>query len=173
MVAETTARSTLDSYLIPGGGLSPDGRHWIAARPKFHLPVKALGAHFRALFKTRLQKNIPSCSRRCRSKCGSAFGTWTADRRARVKTRCAMCPVTCSRRRPPTGRFSSWLRARCGGTTRDSQTGRHTSIQLEPLEFMGRFLQHILPRERRRQNHWHPPEPLPPCCLERWENCFH
>ena len=28
---------------------------------------------------------------------------------------------------------------------RESKTGQHTSIQLEPLEFMGRFLQHILP----------------------------
>ena len=29
---------------------------------------------------------------------------------------------------------------------RDSQTGRHTSLKLQPLEFMARFLQHILPR---------------------------
>lgn len=42
-------------YLVPGGGLSPDGRTWIAANPKFLLPVKPLGAHFRTLFKTRLQ----------------------------------------------------------------------------------------------------------------------
>src|SRR5204862_8251005 len=32
---------------------------WIAARPKFLLPVKALGAHLRTLFKTRLQKDNP------------------------------------------------------------------------------------------------------------------
>ena len=29
---------------------------------------------------------------------------------------------------------------------RESQTGRHTSLQLAPLDLMGRFLQHILPR---------------------------
>ena len=29
---------------------------------------------------------------------------------------------------------------------RESKSGRPTSIQLEPLEFMGRFMQHILPR---------------------------
>ena len=29
---------------------------------------------------------------------------------------------------------------------RESQTGRHTWIPLEPLEFMRRFLQHVLPR---------------------------
>ena len=38
-------------YLIPGGGLSPDGRRWMAARQQFLLPVKALGAHFRTVFK--------------------------------------------------------------------------------------------------------------------------
>ena len=46
-------------YLIPGGGLSPDGRQWMPARPNFLLPVKALGAHFRTLFKTRLHKEHP------------------------------------------------------------------------------------------------------------------
>src|SRR5437870_10985107 len=29
---------------------------------------------------------------------------------------------------------------------RQSNTGRHTAITLQPLEFMARFLQHILPR---------------------------
>src|SRR5439155_27057870 len=29
---------------------------------------------------------------------------------------------------------------------RESNTGRHTAITLQPLEFMARFLQHILPR---------------------------
>jgi len=29
---------------------------------------------------------------------------------------------------------------------RDSKTGRHTSIHLDPLDFLARFLQHILPR---------------------------
>ena len=46
-------------YLVPGGGLSPDGRQWVAARPKFLLPLKPLGAHFRTLFKTRLHEEHP------------------------------------------------------------------------------------------------------------------
>jgi hypothetical protein len=35
--------------VIPGGGLSPDGR-WIWARPKFFLPVSVLSAYFRGAF---------------------------------------------------------------------------------------------------------------------------
>jgi hypothetical protein len=40
--------------IVPGGGLSPDGGRWIAARPAFLLPVRVLGALFRRLFLTGL-----------------------------------------------------------------------------------------------------------------------
>jgi len=36
--------------VVPGGGLSPDHDRWIAANPKFLLPVKVLSARFRRLF---------------------------------------------------------------------------------------------------------------------------
>jgi hypothetical protein len=40
--------------IVPGGGVSPDGRRWISSRPAFLLPVRVLGALFRRLFLTRL-----------------------------------------------------------------------------------------------------------------------
>ena len=40
--------------IVPGGGLSPDGQHWIAGRPRFFLPVPVLSALFRRLFLERL-----------------------------------------------------------------------------------------------------------------------
>jgi Putative transposase/Transposase zinc-binding domain len=36
--------------IVPGGGLSPDGEHWIACRPGFFLPVCVLSRLFRRLF---------------------------------------------------------------------------------------------------------------------------
>lgn len=36
--------------IVPGGGLSPDGRRWIACRPGFLLPVRVLSRLFRRLF---------------------------------------------------------------------------------------------------------------------------
>ena len=36
--------------IIPGGGLSPDGAHWIACKPGFFLPVRVLSRLFRRLF---------------------------------------------------------------------------------------------------------------------------
>jgi len=34
----------------PGGGIAPDGRHWIACRRQFLFPVKVLSRLFRAKF---------------------------------------------------------------------------------------------------------------------------
>jgi hypothetical protein len=40
--------------IVPGGGISLDGQHWVSARPAFLLPVRVLGKLFRRLFLTRL-----------------------------------------------------------------------------------------------------------------------
>jgi len=36
--------------IVPGGGLSVDGEHWVACRPNFFLPVRVLSRLFRRLF---------------------------------------------------------------------------------------------------------------------------
>jgi hypothetical protein len=41
---------------VPGGGLSPDGSHWISCRPGFFLPVAVLSRLFRRLFLEGLQR---------------------------------------------------------------------------------------------------------------------
>jgi hypothetical protein len=40
--------------IVPGGGIAPDGRRWVASRPAFLLPVRVLSKLFRRLFLTRL-----------------------------------------------------------------------------------------------------------------------
>ena len=40
--------------IVPGGGISLDGRRWVSSRPAFLLPVRVLGMLFRRLFLTRL-----------------------------------------------------------------------------------------------------------------------
>src|ERR1700756_5884844 len=42
--------------VVPGGGLSPDGTHWVACRPGFFLPVRVLSCLFRRLFLELLEK---------------------------------------------------------------------------------------------------------------------
>jgi hypothetical protein len=36
--------------VVPGGGLSPDGAHWVGSRPDFFLPVRVLSRVFRGKF---------------------------------------------------------------------------------------------------------------------------
>ena len=36
--------------IVPGGGISPDGSHWVSRRPGFFLPVRVLSRLFRRLF---------------------------------------------------------------------------------------------------------------------------
>jgi hypothetical protein len=41
--------------VVPGGGIAPDGSHWIACRPGFFLPVRVLSRLFRRLFLKHLE----------------------------------------------------------------------------------------------------------------------
>ena len=132
-------------YLIPGGGLSPDGRRWMPASKKFLLPVKALGAHLRTLFKTALQKNHPELFAQVPAKVWKRH--WNVDSRPagsgenalRYLARYVFKTATSNRtvQLLPEGKVL-W-------TYRESKTGQHTSIKLDPLELMSRLLQHTLP----------------------------
>src|SRR5271170_6780841 len=46
--------------LVPGGGISPDGRRWIGCRPGFFLPVRVLSRLFRRLFLENLKAAFDS-----------------------------------------------------------------------------------------------------------------
>jgi hypothetical protein len=46
--------------VVPGGGISPDRRHWIACRRNFFLPVRVLSRLFRRLFLSSLQQAFDS-----------------------------------------------------------------------------------------------------------------
>jgi len=133
-------------YLVPGGGLSLDRRQWVAARHGFLLPVKPLGARFRTVFKERLQKQHPDLYREVPAKVWKRH--WNVDSRPagsgenalRYLSRYVFKTATSNRLVPvlPGGKVR-W-------NYRESQTGRPSAIDLEPLDFVNRFLQHILPR---------------------------
>jgi len=40
--------------IVPGGGISPDGKRWASCRPEFFLPVRVLSRLFRRLFLSKL-----------------------------------------------------------------------------------------------------------------------
>jgi hypothetical protein len=45
--------------IVPGGGISLDGQHWIACRPGFFLPVRVLSRLFRRLFLDKFAPLMP------------------------------------------------------------------------------------------------------------------
>ena len=56
--------------IVPGGGISPDGKRWIACKPGFFLPVRVLSRLFRRLF-LRGPRSHACCGRAailCRSR---------------------------------------------------------------------------------------------------------
>ena len=133
-------------YLIPAGGLSFDGRRWVPARKNYLLNHEALGDHLRTLFKERLLKEHPELfapvpatvwKRHWNVGCQAAG---SGENALRYLSRYVFKTATSNRPVPllPDGRVQ-W-------NYRESKTGQDRSIPLEPLEWMSRFLQHILPR---------------------------
>jgi hypothetical protein len=132
-------------YLVPGGGLSPDQRQWVASRPKFLLPVKALSDRCRTRFREALQQQRPEALQLLPAKVWQQ--RWVVHSAAVDSGQNALRYLsryvfkTATGNRPlqllPDGRLR-W-------PFRHSGTGAWQHIDLEPFEFLRRFLQHVLP----------------------------
>jgi hypothetical protein len=131
-------------YLIPGGGLTPDGHTWRPARPNFLVPEKPLAQLFRAKFRDLLKKaglfdQVPS---------KSWHQDWVVDiilvgsGEAALKY---LAPyvfrVAISNR--------NLLALQDGHVTFQYRQATTKTVQTATLPaetFIGRFLQHVLPR---------------------------
>jgi hypothetical protein len=133
-------------YLVPAGGLSPDARRWVPARHKFLLYHKALGAHMRTLFKERLLREHPQLFQQVPAKVWKR--RWNVGCQAAGSGENALRYLsryvfkTATNNRTVATRPDGHLR----WDYRESKSGKLTSLPLEPMEFMRRFLQHTLPR---------------------------
>lgn len=132
-------------YLVPAGGLSPDGSQWIASRRKFLLPVRPLADRFRNCFRNQLEKEAPEdlaslpasiWKQRWVVHCASAGSGHNA---LRYLARYVFKTATANRPLPllPDGRLR-W-------SYRDSRTRQLRHVHLQPEEFLRRFLEHVLP----------------------------
>jgi hypothetical protein len=132
-------------YLVPGGGLSRDQRQWVASHPKFLLPVKALSDRCRTLFQQALQTQMPEVPARLPPRVwkqrwvvhSAAVGS--GQNALRYLSRYVFKTATGNRQLQllPNGKLR-W-------PFRQSGTGAWHHIQLQPFEFIRRFLQHVLP----------------------------
>ena len=150
--------------LVPGGGLSQDGTRWIACRPGFFLPVRVLGKLFRGKFLHHLRAafdrgELSFHGRLAELKDREAFRsllTTVYDKKWRVYAK------------PPFGRPELVLRYLARYTHRIAisnnrlitlegdhvtflwkdyrQHGRVREMTLSAVQFLRRFLLHLLPK---------------------------
>ena len=133
-------------YLVPGGGLSPDGRRWVPARRAFLLHHQALGDRFRNVFRERLQQQHPELFAQVPAQVWKPHwnvgcqAAGSGENALRYLARYVFKTATANRKLPllPDGKVRWDYRA--------SKTGQPAAIQLDPLELIRRFLQHVLPR---------------------------
>jgi Putative transposase/Transposase zinc-binding domain len=131
--------------LVPAGGLSHDGSSWLPARTRFLVPVRALSEIFRARFMDLARRALP----------GKAFpdSLWETDwvvyskpsvhgadnvlrYLARYIHRIAIT----------NNRILSFEKGQVTFRYKDSRQRCWKTMTLPALEFMRRFLQHVLPR---------------------------
>lgn len=132
-------------YLVPGGGLSLDQRQWVRSRPQFLLPVKALSDRCRTLFRQALQQEMPEALAELPPQVWKQ--RWVVHSAAVGSGQNALRYLSRYVFKTATG--NRQLQLLPGGKLRwpfrHSQTGAWHHVDLQPLEFIRRFLQHVLP----------------------------
>ncbi len=133
-------------FIVTGGVLNDKGQ-WIDAHPKFLVPVHALSSVFRARFRDMLKEKYPDYYAKVKP------GVWKWKKKWVVHSK----PVGSGQ---STYKYlaryvyqvflyeSSILRYDDKLITfryRDSETKKKRTVRLEPMEFIRRFLQHVLP----------------------------
>jgi hypothetical protein len=154
-------------YLVPGGGLTPDGLRWKRVEdPQFLLPTRVLAARFRNRLRQWLQaehqpllKPIPARAWRI---------DWVVDvqpvGRGQSALRYLAAYVQKTALSP--ARLVHCDNATVTFTHPERQTGQTRTLRLSGEEFLRRFLQHVLPTGFQRVRHfgW-----LSPAAKFRWQ----
>jgi hypothetical protein len=154
-------------YLVPGGGLTPDGLRWKrVADSQFFLPTKVLAARFKNRLRQWLQakhqerlKTIPSRAWR---------QPWVVDVQpvGRGTTALRYLAAYVQKTALSAARLLACDETTVTFTQQDRATGRTKTLRLPAHEFLRRFLQHVLPKGFPRVRHfgW-----LSPAARKRWQ----
>jgi hypothetical protein len=168
--------------VVPAGGLDAEGLHWVSPRsPNFFLPQRVLAARFRTRLKTALRAPealdtdpIPAAVWR---------QDWVVDIQPAGRGEPALKYLAAYVQRTALGpeRILQDEQGQITFKYKDTQDRQWHVRVLPALEFIRRFLQHVLPKGFQRVRHygwlspaaagrwrtilslleWHPPEPKP------------
>jgi hypothetical protein len=150
--------------LVPAGGISPDRNGWISSRPKYFLNVDALGAMFRGKFLSVLREAYAKGRLRLGGSLKplavrATFDRFTLDLKDLKWVVYAKPPFASPahavkylarythRVAIANGRILSFAEGRVTFRWRDSAHGnKQKTMTLDAVEFIRRFLMHVLPR---------------------------
>jgi len=149
--------------VVPGGGIAPDGEHWIACRPGFFLPVRVLSRLFRRLFLEQLRRAFDTGALQFHGQLeplrdAKAFAAWLAPAAQAEWVVYAKPPFGGAEQvLDYLGRYTHRVAIsnnRLSGFDGDAVTFRwkdykhpatHKTMTLTAGEFIRRFLLHVLP----------------------------
>ena len=144
--------------IVPGGGLSMEGDRWISSRSDFFLPVRVLSRLFRGKFLARLRAAFDAGDLRF-SGTTEAFRELLRDCRDKEWVVYAKAPFGgpeqvlkyLARYTHRVAISNSRILAVDGDHVvfryrSDAKTNRHTTMRLSGVDFLRRFLQHVLPK---------------------------
>jgi len=131
-------------YIVPGGALSPDNTRWLPSRDDFLLPVEALSPIFRAKFRDSLKKTdlFQQVPRHVWQKDWVVHCKPVQDGTKALKY---LAPYI-YRVAITNNRIVSAENGVVTFSYKDSETGQWKLASLPAMEFIRRFLQHVLPR---------------------------
>ena len=146
--------------LVSGGGVSPDQNHWVATRPGFFLSVRVLSRHLRQLFREALRQKHPQLLGQVPAVVWTQDWVvhclpWGQDQvgvldyLARYVFRIAITDRRILALDDQTVSFQY----------KDRKGHRLRVCQVAGIEFIRRFLQHVLPRGFHKVRYyglWHP-----------------
>jgi hypothetical protein len=158
--------------VVPGGGLAPDGGQWLACRPTFFLPVRVLSRVFRRLFLTMLGQAYTEGALTLEGQCHtltdpSRWQQFLGPLRATEWVVYAKPPVGGP---GPVLKYLARYTHRVAISNRrllaledghvtfrwqdDAHGNRQRLMTLDAIEFIRRFLLHILPAGFQRLRHY-------------------
>ena len=131
-------------FIVPGGGLSPDRSKWLPSRTDFFVPVEALSPIFRAKFrdalkKTKLFDSVPA-------------GVWKKDWVVHCKpvgngnSALKYLAPYIYRVAITNNRIENLENDQVSFRFKNSDTHQWKTTTVPALEFIHRFLQHVLPK---------------------------
>jgi hypothetical protein len=154
-------------YLVPGGGLSPDGLRWKrVADSQFFLPQRALAARFKNRLRRWLEAEHQEVLRQIPARAWKQ--SWVVDAqpvgRGHVALRYLAAYV--QKTALSAARLMSCDERTVTFTHQDRATGQTRALRVSGQEFLRRFLQHVLPTGFQRVRHfgW-----LSPAARKRWQ----